>query len=131
MVQVQQESFFAIEETESNKIVIEKCQERPHGDIQEAESDLAFGNHHLRAERRVAVHVLDVIGDCRVGVVDDWGNHFYGQCSELDIFMDKTIRKFPATSVKQPQLGVGPVASVPNPPAKKHVLARNEEATGS
>ena len=49
----------------------------------DAESDFAFGDDHLRAKRGVVVHVVDVVGEGRVGVVDD-GDSDYRAVMALD-----------------------------------------------
>ena len=69
MIQVQQQSFPAIEESEAEKIVVDEREHRPQDDVDETEPHFPFGDHHLCPERRVAVHVLDVVGECGVGMV--------------------------------------------------------------
>ena len=71
MVEVQQQPFAAVEEAETEEVVVDEgCQWTQH-DVAHAESDWARRHDHLRAQGRVAVHVLDIIGERRVGVMDD------------------------------------------------------------
>ena len=71
MVEVQQQAFAAVEKSEAEKIVVDKRDQRTQDDVDDAERTLPFGDDHLRAQRRVAVHVLDVVGERRVGMVDE------------------------------------------------------------
>jgi hypothetical protein len=69
VVEVQEEAFAAVEESEAEKIVVDEREDRAEHDVDEAEANLAFGDDHLGVKRRVAVHVINVVGESRVGVV--------------------------------------------------------------
>ena len=72
MVEVQQQAFAAVEKSEAEKIIVDKRRQRPQDDVEQAEAAVALGDCHFRAQGRIAVHVVDVIGERGVGVVDDW-----------------------------------------------------------
>ena len=58
---MEQQSFAAIEKPKPQKIVIEKCKPWPDHDVDQAESDAPFGHDHLRPQRRITVHMIDVV----------------------------------------------------------------------
>ena len=60
-----------LEKSETEEIVVDECRRRAHDDVEHAEAAVALGDCHLRAEGRVAVHVVDVIGEGGVGVVEE------------------------------------------------------------
>ena len=65
---MQQQPFAPIEESETKKIVVDKRGHRAHDNVREAE---AAPSRCLRAEGGVAVHVIDVIGERRVRMVNE------------------------------------------------------------
>src|ERR1700733_13335570 len=68
MVKMLQQAFAAVEEAEAEDVVVDECRKRPEHNVGEA-STLASGDRHFGAERGVAVHVLDIVGQSRVGVM--------------------------------------------------------------
>ena len=72
---MQQQPLAAVEEAEPEDIVPHKGELRDEEDIADERgqraADLAGGDQQLAAERAVAVHVLDVGFQRRIGVVDD------------------------------------------------------------
>ena len=67
---MQQQPFAPVEEPEAEEIVVEEGEQGTHDDIDKAEAGVAFADDHLRAEQGVAVHMLDVVGERGIGVVD-------------------------------------------------------------
>jgi len=51
VVQVQQQAFAAVEESETEDVVVEECSERAQDDVEYAEASMAFCEGHFRAER--------------------------------------------------------------------------------
>ena len=70
MIEVQQQALASVEKSEAEKVVVEECGRRANDDVEDAEAHAASGDNDLRAERRVAVHVIEVVGEGGVGVVD-------------------------------------------------------------
>ena len=69
MVEMQQQALVSIEKSQPEKVVVYKRSPGPHHDIQEAEPAMTLFHRHLRPERRIAVHMLDVVGHCGIGIV--------------------------------------------------------------
>src|ERR1039458_7555293 len=70
VVEVQKQAFAAVEKSEAEKIIVDKRREWTQDDVEQTEAAAAFGDCHLRAQRRVAVHVVDVVCERGVGVVE-------------------------------------------------------------
>ena len=82
-------------------IVVEKRGRRAQDDVESAESHAALGDNHLRAQRRVAVHVVDVVGKRGVGVVDERAFQIDSVlANQLNIFMDSAIFESPCAFAK-------------------------------
>jgi len=71
MVEVQQQSLPAVEKAEAEEVVVDECGQRADDNVNHAEPDFTFRHDHLRGQGRVAVHVVYVIRERGVGVVDD------------------------------------------------------------
>ncbi len=71
MIEVEEQSFAAIQESKAEEIVVDECRHGSNHNVEDAEADSTLGDEHLGAEGRIAVHVIDVIGEGGVGVVDD------------------------------------------------------------
>ncbi len=91
MVEVQKQAFAAVEEAEAEEIVVDECCARAQDDIEHAEAALAFSYCHLRAEGRVAVHVVDVIGEGGVGVVEDGAVQTAGRAIEFNVLVNRPV----------------------------------------
>ena len=101
MVEVQEQALAAVEKSEAEEIVVDERCDRADDYVEQAETALVFRDGHFRAQGRVAVHVIDVVGEGGVGVVDDGvfkvtRNSF----RETDVFMDQSFFKARATLVK-------------------------------
>src|SRR5271168_248303 len=70
VVEVQQQTFAAVEKSEANKVVVNECCQRAQNDVAEAEAAVAFGTRQLCAQRGIAVHVAEVKSEVGVGVVN-------------------------------------------------------------
>ena len=68
---MKEQAFAAVEKSEPKKVIVDERCNWTHDDVEEAESAVAFGDRHFGAERGVAVHVVDVVGEGRVGVVEE------------------------------------------------------------
>src|SRR5260370_11878891 len=91
-----------------------------------------MGYGHLRAERRVSVHVLDVVGQCGVGMVDkstavNADNSTVG----LNRLVHGSLLNAPITAMEQAQLGIRPQTAMLNPATEERVLPRNRETNSS
>src|SRR5208337_4508224 len=104
VVEVQQQALPAIEKSEAEKIVINEGCERAQGDIEQAESAAALGHCHLRAERRVAVHVVDIIGERGVGVVQDGASQAAGWAAEFNVLMNRPVFEGASAATEETQL---------------------------
>ena len=71
VVQVQKQSFPAIQKSEAKEIIVDKRGQRPQNNVDHAEAAMSFRARCLRAEGGVAVHVIDVIGERRVRMVNE------------------------------------------------------------
>src|SRR5450631_3043731 len=125
MVEVQQQALAPVEETEAEKVVVGKRRQRMQDDVDHAEphSASALGHDHLRAQRRVAVHVLDVVGERGVGVVKERsGLNSSGETLDVNVFMDCAILELAAPATEEAQLWIRPEAAVPDPTTEKFIL---------
>ena len=60
-----------------------------------------FGDGHFRPQRRVAVHVLDVVGDGWVGVMEESAVQLVSLSFEFHIFVNKSILESRRTATKK------------------------------
>src|SRR5208337_173463 len=139
VVQMQQQALAAVKKSEAEKIVVDKRKQWPQHDVDHAESDFALGHNHLRAQRRVAVHVLDVVGERGVGVVDQVAPtaqvivpSVIGLLSrfELHIFVNRAILEVTAAAPKHTQLGVGIKSAMAHPSTEEIISPRQPESRG-
>ncbi len=98
MVEVQEQAFAAVEKSEAKKIVVDEGCERAQDDVEQAEAAVAFGDGHLGAEGGVAVHVVDVVGQGGVGVVEDVSDQSWLQVGSLSLTSSWTARSSNAPS---------------------------------
>ena len=125
MVKVQQKTFAAVEETKAKKIVVNESRQWPQYDVDDAEADLTLRHDHLRTQRRVAVHVLDVVGERRVGVMkESAGLDSSSDSFDLHILMDRATLEFPSSLTEEAQLWIRPEATMPNPATEEFILPR-------
>src|SRR5215471_812303 len=132
MVQVQQQSLAAVKKSKAEEIVVDEGEHRPQDDVDEAETHRAPGNNHLRPERGVAIHVLDVVGERRVGMVQQStvpDGCRLSVCLEIFVHTPVLVETCGSTS-KEAYLAVGVKSSMANPSAQKEILARNGECHG-
>ena len=94
MVEVQEKAFAAVEEAQSDDVVPLEAEEREDNDACEEGEDVGAGasffDKDLRAERTIAIHVLDVRGERWIGVVEDVVIEGGGGASEADGFVHGT-----------------------------------------
>src|SRR6185369_9949084 len=128
MIYMQQEPRLAVEETESEKVVENERCERTQRQVDRGEMHRPLGHNHLGAQSRVSVHVLDVVGDGWVGVMEEGAVQLVSLSFEFHIFVNKSILESSRAATKKTKLPVRPVAAVLDPPAEEMVLARNPQA---
>ena len=97
MVKVQKQALTTIKKSQPKKIVVDEGSERAEKDIEQAEAPFATGDHHFSAERRVAVHVVDVLIERGVGMVDERASKPLRWSMELNILMNGSVLE-PASS---------------------------------
>ena len=73
----------------------------------------------LRAQRAVAVHVLNVVFERRVSVVDEVAMQRARCTGALHRFMHRPLFKPCCAFAEEPQLRIGIVAAMPYPAAEK------------
>src|SRR5579864_8434736 len=121
---MQQQPLASVEESEAEEIVVDERRQRAQHDVDHAESDFPSRHDHLCAQGRVAVHMVDVVRERRVGMVhkraSELSRYSLGQ---PDIFMHHSIFEYCLSSTKQPNLSIHPKASIPNPPTEKEILS--------
>src|SRR5882757_9999989 len=116
VVKMQQQSLVSVEKSQPQKIVVYKCEPGPNRNINYAESGWSLGHNHLRAQRRVAIHVFDVVGNSRVRMVQNRPSLQRGRTSaHLDSLMHSPILDTATASTKQSQLRIRPETAVPHP----------------
>src|SRR5579863_788367 len=125
VVKVKQKAFTAIEEPESNEVVVYKRQHRAYDDVHHTKTPVTVGYSQLRAQRGVTVHVFEVIRQGRVRIMDQ-GTLEVADCTASSQFV--TIvrimsRRKSFSSTEKPQLWVRVEASKPDPTPKEEVLA--------
>src|SRR5271170_6165624 len=70
VVQVKQQAFAAIEESEAEEVVVDESEQRTHDDVGKAEAAVALRDCQLRAQRGITVHVAEVERKVGVGVMN-------------------------------------------------------------
>src|SRR5438270_10738930 len=128
VVEMQQQSFFAIEEAEAEKIVVDERRPRPYDDVPQREPG-PFLSGHLRAQGGVAVHVADVRLKAGIGMVQQSSApQFIGWSADLYGFVHRTGLEFSVAAAEQPQLPIRIEAAVPDPAPQEIISARQPEA---
>lgn len=88
MVEVQKKAFAAVQKAQADEVVPLEAEERENDDAREEREDIgarvSFFDKDLRAERTVAIHVLDVRRERWIGVVEDVEVERSGGASEAD-----------------------------------------------
>src|ERR1700674_1457822 len=132
MVEVQQQAFAAVQETEAKEVVVNKGGYRPQENFEHTESARPIGFGPPRIERRVSVHVVDVVGECGVGMVDEsTALNADNSTAGLNRFVHGSLLNAPITAKKQAQLGIRPETAMLNPATEERVLPVNRETHGS
>jgi len=101
MVKVQKQALATIKESQPKKIVVDESPKRAQKNIEQAEAALAPGDRHFSAERRVAVHVVNVIIERGVGMMDERASKAHRGASELNIFMNRPALEPPGSPTEQ------------------------------
>src|SRR5215472_7786478 len=128
VIQVQQQAFAPVEKSETEKVVVDKGEPGPQHNVAETETDFAFRRHHLRSQRGIAVHVLDVVGEGRVGVMNQGAiRHDLRVPFDVGVLMDRAIFKLAAFATEQAQLRIRPETALLDPTAHEVVLSKDEK----
>src|SRR5450432_153033 len=131
MVEMQQQAFPSVEEAEAEHIVVDERRRWSKNNVDHAEPHPAvFRNDHLRAQRRVLVHVLDVIGEVGIGMVENSRVEVRDWSLDLNILVNGARFKSAGGTAKQAQFRIGPKTAVFNPTAEEKSLAREPIAEG-
>ena len=121
---MKQQSFAAVEESEAKKIVVDERRQRTHDDVDHAELGFSLHHDHLRAQRRVTVHVFDVVGERGVRVVEQRARlDLSGRSVHLDVFVDRAILELPSPTSEESQLWIRPEPAVPDPATEEFILS--------
>src|SRR5581483_3843218 len=91
-------------------------------------SGLRSGHHHLRSQRRVAVHVLEICIQRGIGIVQHVVSQLRRRTLDANIFMNESLFEVAGAPAEQAQLAVGIKATMPYPAAEKEILPGNPEA---
>ena len=92
MVEMQEQAFAAIQKAEPKEVVVDESGDRTHDDVEHAEAARAGRfRGHLCAQRRVAVHVVNVVGEGGIGMVDESVFELTGLALQPDVFMDQAV----------------------------------------
>src|SRR5438445_11045079 len=129
VVEMQQQSFFAIQKSQAEKIVVDERRPRPYDDAPQREPGPFLDGGHLRAQGGVAVHVADVRLKAGRGVVQQSSApQFIGWSADLYCFVHRTGLEFSVAAAEQPQLPIGIETAVPDPAPQEIISARQPEA---
>src|SRR5208282_5390041 len=71
MVEMEKQAFAAVKEAEAEDVVVEERGQRAQDDVEQAKAAMAVGDSHLGSKGRIAVHVVDVVGEGGIGVVEE------------------------------------------------------------
>src|SRR5581483_4641183 len=92
MIEMQQQPLAPIQKAKPEKVVIDERSPGPQHNVYETEAVIPLVHRHLGPKRRVAVHVLDVIGEGGVGVMDQRASERPNSTFlDSDVFMNRTI----------------------------------------
>ena len=67
---MEEEAFVSVEKAETENVVVEKGEDWAEEDVDDREAQWPFGDGHLSPKGRVAIHVLNVVGDGWIGMVE-------------------------------------------------------------
>src|ERR1700722_3536129 len=131
VVKMQQQPLATVEKAKAEEVVVnERCQ-RSEQNVNRAEphSAAAIGHNHLRAQRRVAIHVLNVVGECWVGMVDERAVLNPTRLAvDLYVLMDRAGLEPAPPAPEETQLRVRIKPAVLDPSSEKLILAGNPES---
>src|SRR5207248_1993375 len=126
---MQQQAFFAIEKSHTEKIVVDEGRPWPDDNIPKRKSAATLGSSHLPAQRGIAVHVSDVRLQAGIRMVQQSSvAQFIGWPVHLYSFMYPSGLEFSVAAAEQSQLAVWIKAATPDPAAQEVVSARHPEA---
>src|SRR5579864_7026758 len=125
MIDMQQESFAAVEKSEAEKIVVKERQLWTDDDVDQTEVAVSLRDCDLRSRRRITIHVVNVATQGRVGIVNERVLQPASWAVYLDCWMRAVFFELACAAPNQTQLGIGIKAAVLDPAAKKEIFARN------
>src|SRR5579872_663700 len=125
---MQEQAFAAVEEAQAEKVVVNEGENGTEDNVRDAEADFALGGDHFCTERRIAVHVVDVVGEGGIGVVKDSAGPQAGDVAvDLYGFVNGPFFKSAMRTAEKAELGIWPETAVFHPAAEKKILALNRE----
>ncbi len=117
MIEVEQETLAAVQKPEPENVVMNKSQLRPQHNVHQAEAATALYNSNLRSGRRIAVHVVNVATEGRVGIVDERMLESTGGPGYFKGGMRAVFLELARATPDQAQLAIRIKAAVLNPTA--------------
>lgn len=129
MVEVQQEPFAPVEESKPEAVVVDEGKQGANHDIQGTEAAVTPLDRDLSTRGGVAVHVIEVAAERRVGVVQKGILEPAGGTRDLDRGVRTVFLKLSGAAANQAQLGIGVESAMANPAPQEEVFAGNPEAT--
>src|ERR1700693_4036244 len=91
VIEVPQQTFTAIEKAEAEEVVVEERSGRPQDDVECAEPHASLSDNHLRTQRREEVHVVEIVSERGVGVVQKSAAEATGWAIELNVLMNHPV----------------------------------------
>src|SRR5262249_31900263 len=89
MIEMQQQPFPSIQKSQPEKIVVDKSSPRTQHDVENAEAHPPLRCDHFCAQRRVAIHVIEVVGQSGIGMVKESANP--DRCSDPATYCERLV----------------------------------------
>ncbi len=136
VVEVEQETFAAVEEAEAEDVVPQEGEDGNEEDVpvkgQQVAAGALLGDEESRAKSAVAVHVLEVALEVGIGVMDEVVVEGVGAAVEGDGLVDGTFGESSGggevgeVAAEEAELRVGVVAAAANPAAEEEIASMDE-----
>lgn len=127
---MKEQAFASIEKAEAEKVVVLEGGDRDDDDIPDKSeyrpAAIAASGRLSSPESTVAVHVLDVGVKRGIGMMEQIAMQMTRRTPMPNRFVDCALFEMSGAAAKEPQLGIGVVAAVPNPAAEEEVSARKK-----
>src|SRR4029450_3238713 len=123
MIHVQQQPRPSIQEAKPKDVVVDERCKRTQREIHRREMQGPLSNNHLCAKRRVAIHVLDVVGDGWVRMVNESTLKVASFSLESHVFVNESVLELGCAATEKPKFSIRPIAAVLDPSPEEVVLA--------